>query len=177
MMRAILLTFVIGMLLGCSPIQVTDYKDAKPLFDVEQFFTGQLSAHGIVKDRSGKVIRHFNADIAAQWTGGVGTLEEEFVFDDGETQRRVWTLRRIEDGRYTGTAGDVVGEAQLQQSGNSLFLDYVLRLPYRSGEVDVRVDDRMYLITPDVLINESDLSKFGLEVGSLTLVIMRHPAR
>ena len=177
MMRAILLTFIFGMLLGCSPIQVTDYKDAKPLLDVEQFFTGQLSAHGIVKDRSGKVIRRFNADIVAQWADGVGTLAEDFVFDDGEQQRRVWTLRRVGDGRYTGNAGDVVGEAHLQQSGNSLFLDYVLRLPYRGGEVDVRVDDRMYLITPDVLINESDLTKFGVDVGRLTLVIMRHPAR
>lgn len=177
MTRAILLTFVIGMLLGCSPIQVTDYKDARPLFDAEQFFSGQLSAHGIVKDRSGKVIRSFNADLVAGWTDGVGTLAEEFVFDDGERQRRVWTLRKSGDGRYTGTAGDVVGEAQLQQSGNALFLDYVLRLPYRGGDVDVRVDDRMYLITPDVLINESALSKFGLQVGSLTLVIVRHPAR
>lgn len=173
MMRALLLTFVIGMLLGCSPIQVTQYKDARPLFDAEQFFTGQLSAHGIVKDRSGKVIRRFNADLEAQWTDGVGTLAEEFVFDDGETQRRVWTLRKTGDGRYTGTAGDVVGEARLQQSGNALFLDYVLRLPYRGGEMDVRVDDRMYLVTPDILINESDLSKFGFDVGSLTLVIMR----
>jgi hypothetical protein len=176
MMRAILLTFIVGMLLGCSPIQVTDYKDAKPPLDVEQFFTGQLSAHGIVKDRSGKVIRRFNADIAAQWAEGVGTLAEDFVFDDGEQQRRVWTLRKVGDDRYTGTAGDVVGEAQLQQSGNALFLDYVLRLPYRGGEVDVRVDDRMYLITPDILINESGLTKFGVGVGSLTLVIMRHPA-
>lgn len=177
MMRAILLTFVIGMLLGCSPIQVTDYQDARPLFDAEQFFTGKLTAHGIVKDRSGKVIRLFNAELVAEWADGVGTLAEKFVFDDGETQSRVWTLRKTGDGRYTGTAGDVVGEAQLRQSGNALFLVYVLRLPYQGGEVDVRVDDRMYLITPDILINESDLSKLGFEVGSLTLVIMRHPAR
>lgn len=176
MVRAILVVVVVGTLLACSPIRVTDYRDAKPLFEVEQFFTGQLSAHGIVKDGSGKVIRRFNADIAAQWVDGVGTLTEDFVFDDGQVQRRVWTLRADGDGHYVGTAGDVVGMAQLQQAGNSLFLDYVLRLPYRDSEVDVRVDDRMYLVSPDILINESSLTKFGWEVGTLVLVIARQPS-
>lgn len=175
MVRALLVAVVVGTLLGCSPIRVTDYSDARPLFEVEKFFTGKLSAHGIVKDGSGKVIRRFNADIAAQWVDGVGTLTEEFVFDDGQIQRRIWTLQANGDGRYTGTADDVVGAAQLQQAGNSLFLDYVLRLPYRDSEVDVRVDDRMYLVSPDILINESKFTKFGWEVGTLVLVIARQP--
>jgi hypothetical protein len=175
-MRKLLLAALCVALMACSQVKVTDYSDARPLLDVEQFFTGNLTAHGVVKDRGGRVIRHFNADILAQWVDGVGTLTEDFVFDDGEKQRRVWTLTPTGDGRYTGTAGDVVGEATLQQAGNSLFLDYVLRLPYNGSEVDVRVDDRMYLVAPDVLINESSLSKFGVRVGNLVLVITRKPA-
>ena len=31
----------------------------------------------------------------------------------------------------------------------------------------------MYLVSPDVLINESTLNKFGLQVGALLLVIER----
>lgn len=175
MLRFLIYAALVGILLGCAPVRVTDYRAAKPVLDIEQFFSGQLNAHGIVKDGSGLVIRRFNADITAQWTDGVGTLTEDFVFDDGELQRRVWTLRPNGDGHYIGTAGDVVGEANLQQSGNSLFLDYVLRLPYRGGEVGVRVDDRMYLVSPDILINESTLTKFGWEVGELLLVIARQP--
>jgi len=30
-------------------------------------------------------------------------------------------------------------------------------------------------VSEDVLINESELSKFGLRVGSLLLTIIRHP--
>ena len=175
MMRNLFVILMLGTLVACSQVKVTDYSDARPLLEVEQFFTGDLTAHGVVKDRGGKVIRHFNADIVAHWADGVGTLTEDFVFDDGEKQRRVWTLTPTGDGRYTGTAGDVVGEATLQQAGNSLFLDYVLRLPYNGSEVDVHVDDRMYLVAPDVLINESTLSKFGVRVGNLVLVITRTP--
>ena len=52
---------------------------------------------------------------------------------------------------------------------------YVLQVPYRGSTIDVRVDDRMYLLTPDLLINESTLRKFGLAVGELLLVIQRVP--
>ncbi len=173
MVRTIVLVVIVGALMACSNVRVTDYADKKPLFDVEQFFNGDLTAHGVVKDREGKVIRHFNANIAATWVDGVGTLVEDFVFDDGEAQRRIWTLKPDGKGRYTGTAGDVVGMAALQQAGNSLFLDYVLRLPYQGSEVDVHVDDRMYLVSPDILINESSMSKFGWRVGNLLLVIAR----
>tara|TARA_R110002124_G_scaffold48299_2_gene142806 strand:- start:113 stop:649 length:537 start_codon:yes stop_codon:yes gene_type:complete len=176
MLRTLLIATLAALLTACSGVKVTDYRDARPALDIEQFFNGELTAHGVVKNRGGKVIRTFNADISAHWRDGVGTLVEDFVFDDGETQQRIWTLRPNGDGYYTGTAGDVVGEARLQQAGNSLFLDYVLRLPYRGGEIDVRVDDRMYLVAPDILINESTLSNFGWRVGNLVLVIARRPA-
>lgn len=175
-MHKLLTAVMLGTLMACSQVHVTDYSDMKPALDIEAFFSGKLTAHGVVKDRGGKVIRHFSADIAASWEDGVGTLVEDFIFDDGETQQRIWVLTPTGDGHFTGTAGDVVGAGKLQQAGNSLFLDYVLRLAYKDGEIDVRVDDRMYLVSPDVLINESILSKFGFRVGSLLLVITRENA-
>ena len=160
---------------GCGSVTVDDYAGNTPELIAEQFFDGQLTAHGVVKDRGGKVIRSFNADIRAYWQDGVGTLEEDFVFDDGETDRRVWTLTPAGPGRYAGTAGDVVGEGEVTIAGNSMFLDYVLRIPYGDGTLDIRIDDRMYLVHPDVLINESRMIKFGLQVGEILLVIKRDP--
>jgi len=132
------------------------------------------SAHGLVKNRSGKVIRYFNADIKAYWIDGIGTLEEDFLFDDGEKSRRVWTLTPAGDGRFIGTAGDVVGNGEMLFAGNSIFLDYVLRIPFNDGTVDIRIDDRMYLVAPDTLINESRMTKFGFDVGQILLVIRKH---
>ena len=54
-----------------------------------------------------------------------------------------------------------------------MFLDYVLRVPYKDGTIDVRIDDRMYLVTPDTLINESVMRKFGFRVGEILLSIER----
>lgn len=175
MLRNALALTLVAILSACSGVQVTDYRDMQPALSPEAFFDGKLSAHGVVKNRGGKVTRSFTADIIAYWKDGVGTLEEDFVFDDGEKQRRVWTLTPTGENRYIGTAGDVVGDGLMEVSGNSLFLDYVLRIPYGDGTIDLRVDDRMYKVSENVLINESKMYKFGVRVGELLLVILRHP--
>ncbi len=172
--KNLLIFLIVGLLAGCGSVSVEDYRDAGPRFIPSEFFNGKLTAHGVVMDRSGKVTRHFNADILAYWDDGVGTLEEDFVFDDGEQQRRVWTLTPDGQGGYIGRAGDVVGDGSLSFAGNAVFLDYVLRVPYRGDTIDLRVDDRMYLVDPNVLINESKLKKFGFSVGRILLTIVRH---
>lgn len=161
------------ILMGCSPITVEDYANNKPAIVMEHFFNGPLTAHGVVKDRSGKVIRSFNATIEASWQQGVGTLDEHFVFDDGEQQQRIWQLTKTAEGNYIGTANDVVGEGDISVAGNSVFLDYVLRIDYQGEPLDLRIDDRMYLTSETVMINESTMTKWGFKVGSLLLVIKK----
>ena len=164
---------VVGMILisACSSVTIDRYADNQPQLVAEEFFNGQLRAHGIVKDRSGEVIRYFNASINAYWVDGIGTLDERFVFDDGEQQTRVWKLQPNADGSYVATAGDVIGDGKLKMAGNSLFLDYVLRIPYGDDTIDLRIDDRMYLVSEKVLLNESVMTKWGFKVGQITLVI------
>lgn len=174
MFRLYIAALIISLLGACSPVTVEDYRNYKPALQPETFFSGYLTAHGVIKNRSGLVIRTFNAHIDANWREGIGTLVEDFTFNDGESQQRIWTLTPNRSGSYTGTAADVVGPGKMKLAGNSLFLDYVLRIPYGESTIDVRVDDRMYLVAPDVLINESVMKKFGVKVGSIDLVIVRH---
>jgi hypothetical protein len=156
--------------------RVSEYAEECPRLVPEEFFSGALTAHGVVKNRSGKVFRRFRATINAHWQNGVGTLDEHFVFTDGEVTDRIWTLKPAGDSHYTGTAPDIVGAANLQVAGNSMFLDYVLRVPYRKGSIDLRLDDRMYLVSPNVLINESRMQKWGFTVGQVVLVMEKSEA-
>ena len=170
-LMAVLILFV--FLSGCSTVKVSDYADRTPKMVPEEFFNGRLTAHGVIKNRSGKVVRYFNADINAYWEGTKGTLEEDFVYDNGEKQRRVWTLIRQPDGSYIGTAGDVTGEATGRIAGNSMFLEYVLEVPYGEGTINLTMDDRMYLVEPQTLVNETVMYKFGFQVGEVVLVIRK----
>ena len=169
---------LIGILIGltaCGSTSVDDYRAREPAFAPEEFFNGALTAHGVVKDFSGTAIRHFSADIIGCWSDGVGTLDEDFVFDDGEQQERIWTLTPNGNQAYIGTAGDVVGEGLARWQGNAMFLDYTLRIELEDGPIDVKIDDRMYRVSDNVVINESKMRKFGFGVGEILLTIIRQP--
>lgn len=160
---------------GCGGPDLNDYQDRAPVLVPEQFFTGKLSARGLVKDWSGAVIRTFDADIKASWTEqGVGTLDEVFRFNDGELQTRVWTLTPEPGGdSYRASAGDVTKAGIMRWSGNAIQMNYRLELAYGDGTIEVGMDDWMYLITPDTLINQTTMSKWGLNVGEVILVIQK----
>lgn len=171
--RCLWLLLSTALLVGCAGPALEDYKDREPVLTPQEFFTGELYARGVVKNFSGEVIRTFDADISASWdSNGVGTLDEEFRFDDGEVQTRVWTLTP-DNGALHADAGDVVEPGTMRWQGNAINMNYVLRVSYGDGTIDVRMDDWMYLITPDTLINQTTMSKWGIEVGEIVLVISR----
>ncbi|MGO2354927.1 MAG: DUF3833 domain-containing protein [Marinomonas foliarum] len=159
------------LLTACSTPDVSLYAKNEPKFELQTFFSGSLTAHGILKNRSGEVTRYFNATLEGSWDNGVGTLAEVFVFDDGEVQERTWIMTPDDQGRYSATANDVVGTGDIKIAGNSLFMNYVLQVPYDGDLLEVNVDDRMYMVKEGVVINESVMKKFGVEVGYLSIVI------
>ena len=173
--RGCALLGILIWLTACGSTSVDDYQAREPAFAPEDFFNGALTAHGVVKDFSGTAIRHFSADIVGCWSDGVGTLDEDFVFDDGEQQTRIWTLTPNGDQTYIGTAGDVVGEGLARWQGNAMFLDYTLQIELEDGPIDVKIDDRMYRVSDNVVINESKMRKFGFGVGEIVLTLIRHP--
>ncbi len=158
---------------SCSSTSINDYSKNTPKLIPQEFFTGNLSAHGVVKDRSGKVTRSFNATIKAYWENGVGTLEEKFIFDDGEIQYRTWKLSPATQAKFKATAGDVIGIGEGEFAGNAINLNYVLAVKYKDSTINLRVDDWMWLVDSNTVLNESTLTKFGFKVGSVQLVILK----
>ncbi|MBB6523033.1 DUF3833 domain-containing protein [Pseudoteredinibacter isoporae] len=168
LIRAPMATVLIA-LAGCTT-QPEDIRLAGPALDPKAFFSGQMTANGIVQDYKGRQLRSFTADIVGQWQGDIGLLDEHFVFDDGEEQHRCWKLK-VDGQKLTGTAGDVVGMAEGKFSGNALIWAYTLELPEHQGGWSVNLDDRLFLLNPKKLLNRTRMSKLGLPVGEITLVI------
>lgn len=160
-------------LAGCSSIEPQVYASEKPVLDLQRYFNGTLVGHGMFQSRSGKVERRFVVTIDASWQGDVGTLDERFEWSDGERQRRVWTIRKVDASTYTGTADDVVGEARGQASGNALNWRYTLALPVSGRTWHVQFDDWMYLIDERVMLNTAVMSKWGIRLGQVTLSFER----
>ena len=102
---------VVAALAGCASPQAADYANQKPTLDLRTYFNGTLDAYGVFTDRSGKVVKRFTVLMVCSWTGDDGVLDESFTYSDGTLQKRIWRLHRTADGRFSGRADDVVGEA------------------------------------------------------------------
>lgn len=172
-LRVFLLVGVALLHAGCAGQQVADYASAKPKLDLAEYFNGTIDAWGMFQNRSGQVQKQFHVRIDATWKGDIGTLDEYFEYADGTTQRRVWTVTKHGQGRYTGRAADVVGEAQGEAAGNALRWRYTLALPVDGTVWHVAFDDWLYLLDDRTLLNRSVMSKFGFELGEVTLVFRK----
>lgn len=171
LMQRVMVLAALFLVAGCAAT-VDDYADKTPKLELPTFFSGELVAHGMVQDRSDNVLRHFSASIRGEWQGNQGILDEQFIFDDGEEQHRCWRLTKEGDS-YTGTAGDVIGTAAGRTVGNALNWQYQLLVPVDGTEWTLNINDWMYLIDENNLLNRATMSKFGLEVGQITLSIRK----
>lgn len=169
--RHALLALLAGtaVLTGCASPQVTDYAQERPQLELDRYFNGRILAHGIFQQRGGEVVRRFTVVMDCLWEGHQGVLDEAFTYSEGSTQRRIWRLTKHADGRYTGTADDVVGEAQGQTAGNAFRWNYTLRLPVDGKEYEVQFDDWMFLVDDRVMLNRATMRKFGVTLGEVLL--------
>jgi hypothetical protein len=161
------------VLAGCAGPQLDDLAAERPPFDFRQYFDGTVRAHGLVTDRGGKVLRRFIVTMQCEWVGDVGTLDERFEYSDGERQQRLWHVRRLPGGGWSGTADDVLGEALGASSGPAFNWRYTLKLPVGGTVYEVQFDDWMVLIDERTVINKAVMSKFGVRIGEVTLSFTR----
>ena len=172
-----LLAVSTALVAGCASPQIAEYASEKPVLDMRQYFSGTIDAYGVFTDRSGKVVRRFTVVMDCKWTGApgqeTGVLDEAFTYSDGTKDRRVWTLKRGADGKYTGTAGDVLGQANGEEKGNTFRWGYTLLLPVDGKTIEVQFDDWMYLMNDKVMLNKATMSKFGFRLGEVTLSFVK----
>ena len=170
--RSLFVALTALLVAGCATVQVADYAQEKPKFDLREYFNGRVIAHGVVQDRSGKIIRRMTVDMACSWADDSGTLSEDFSYSDGKKERRIWTIKKQGD-RYIGTAADVVGEAIGNAAGNALNWKYVLALPVDDKVYNVDFDDWMWQLDDKVMMNRAVFSKFGFRVGEVLITFYK----
>ena len=171
--KGVLLMGIFMALSGCSGHKVEAYKGQEPKLDLKEYFNGPIKAWGIVQDRSGKVTQRFDVTMLGSWDGDTGTLKENFKYYDGKTQERTWTIKKIADNRYEGTAGDIIGKAEGNVAGNAMRWAYVMELEVKGTTYNITFDDWMFIMNDGVLINRSYLKKFGITMAELTLFIQK----
>jgi len=168
-----LILLMLIFLSACSNQSVIQYKNETPKLELRDFFNGKIQALGIVQDRSGKVVKRFNVDIDASWQGDTCTLDEKFVYSDNTKSTRVWKLKELASKTYEGQAHDVVGIAKGEVSGNAFYFEYVLDLPVGDSHYNVHFEDWMFLLDSKTLLAKTQMTKWGIKVGEVTIVMSK----
>jgi hypothetical protein len=168
-----LLFAAVFLITGCGTMKPQDFAETEPRLVVEEYFAGQTRAWGLFEDRFGDLRRQFVVDIEGRWDGRELVLDEHFTYADGERDRRVWRIVKKDDHTYEGRADDVLGTATGVAYGNALNWRYDMDLKVGDNTWRVRFDDWMFLQPDGVLINRARVSKFGLEIGEVTLVFRK----
>jgi len=157
------------LLSGCSGAKIEEYQGREPRMDVREYFNGKVEARGVFLNRKGVVEEQFVVQMEGKFDATGGTMKEEFVYSDGKKAERTWTIVMKDENHFTGTAHDVVGEAQGAQMGNAMNMKYVLRVPYNDSTIDLSMDDWIYRLDEKTAINRVDMRKFGFQVGELLI--------
>ena len=136
---------------------------------LENFFSGPMRAEGSFVNVWSRSRRGIVIDIEPTWDGTVLSLDERFVYSDGEKDHKVWRLEKTGPGSYIGTREDMIGPGRVWTEGRAVRLNYVLVLM----GVGFDFNETMTLRDDGSALGRATIQKWGIPVGRVELVIRR----
>lgn len=143
------------------------YKNKSPKLDPWKFFKGKLHAVGMIQDPFGRVIQSFDVDIWGEFTRTSGMMKQTFTSGGVMVAKRTWNFVKTSEHHFEGCAPDVVGKANGEYQGNAIHMTYRIRIPLFGRERIVDVDDFLYAINPNQVLNTAVFKKWGIPVARL----------
>jgi hypothetical protein len=173
-MRAFLLMSVLVLSACAGRPSLDDPSLSAREFELEEFFDGKLTAHGQFQDVLGTVRRQFVVAIDGDWDGQRLRLVEDFVYEDGSTEQRIWTLKKTGEETWEGTAPGVIGVARGVEKGDRFNWQYTIDLPIPAADgparmVRVSFDDWMWQLSDDRLFNRAYMRRAGVTLGDVSI--------
>ncbi len=160
-------TFAKTVLFSFRSQSPDDYADTGPAFSLKDHLSGKFASEGLIFGPTGKMTNSFVAEMEGKWDGDTGTLSERFTYTNGRTQNRKWFLKLGEGNAFTATADDIVGEARGIVAGSTVSIRYQIVLPPEAGGHTLSATDWLYLTEDGVIMNKSEMRKYGLKVAEL----------
>ena len=172
-MRLFFLLFTLTLLSCASDMNLKNFENETPKLVLEDYFDGKTKAWGMFHDRFGNLKRSFKVDITGTIDNNTLTLDEKFIYNDGEKESRIWSIKILGNNKYSGTADDVIGEATGISSGNALNWKYKLNLKVKESTVVVDFDDWMFLQDDNILMNRAEVKKWGIVLGVVSITFKK----
>lgn len=151
--------------------------EAGPPITLVSAFRGRTTGRGHFRVWLTGAERRFTARLNGSVTGSAGarrlSVTEDFVYDDGQTDRLTWVFRETGPGRWTGRREDTVGEARVIEADGRIRLSYTADFRSPSGVNRLGFEDILYARPDGTIVNDAVVSKAGIPVASVRFVIRR----
>ena len=143
------------------------------LFELTTFLEGRTKAWGIFEDRFGRVRRRFAVELHGRWQDKAFHLDEQFTYEDGSRETRVWRIVPTGNGRFSATCADCVGRAHGSCDVDTIRMSYRFRLKTDASAMNVDFADRFYRVDDGTAVNRATMSKWGVRLGEVSLFFRR----
>lgn len=166
--------FLIGAaaLGGCASVPASPTVATRPV-TLDAAFVGQKRGQGVFRVWLTGDERRFDARLDGRLSRGGQrlTVVEDFVYDDGQTDRLTWVFDRSGPGLWTGRREDTVGAAQVVEQNGEVRLTYTADFRSPSGVTRLGFADVIYLRDDGVIVNDAVVSRAGFPIGSVRFEI------
>jgi hypothetical protein len=156
--------------LGLSLFGSSGVAQSEPL-RLEQFFSGDLVAEGRFRNSWTGSERGLTVKMKGTFDGKILRLREDFVYSDGERDRKTWVFTKTGVGTWSGLREDVREPAEVTTSADgAMQFGYTARI----GGYDLAFRDRLERIDTKTVRNTASVYVFGfIKVGEVELVMRR----
>lgn len=150
-------------------MNINNFTNSLPELNLFDYFDGKTTAWGIFEDRFGTIQKQFRVNIIGKINGDYLILDEKFIYNNGDIERRVWNIKKVNNNSYEGKADDIEGIAKGTSNGNALNWQYDMNIKIKGRDFLVHFNDWMFLQDNGVLINRAKVTKWGFKVGEISL--------
>ena len=154
---------LIGLLTlaACTAAAPPEARQPGPAFDPVAFFTGPSHGDGKL-DQIMKSVRTVTVDsVGKPETNGSLTLTQRIAMQGDSPRARVWKLKQVAPGRYTGSLTDASGPVETVAIGRALRIRY----PMKGG---LMVEQWLTALPGGRAIdNRMTVTKWGMRVATL----------
>lgn len=163
------LILLLVLLAGCSSLPPAHFASSEPRFEPDRYFEGDVRSWGVTENHRGNPRSRFRTEMSGRRDGDVLVITQDFTFEDGKKQQRIWRIRRLDEHRYEATSPDVIGVAPGEAYGNTFHWEYTLAVNPRNVFTRVRMHHWMYLQADGTtMINRVVITKLGLVIAETT---------
>jgi hypothetical protein len=159
-------------LAGCAPAAPRPGEPDGPAFAPEQWFQGRTEGQGEFRRVVGGVQSRFTMVIEGGWDGQVLTMDETFIAPEGRWNR-LWTITKLENGRYSGRLTTGHGPAEITAAGDTVRMRYRADAPLLHRPFTARFEQTLRLRPDGTVLNTADVYKWGVRIGRSTVVFRK----